>query len=40
MSERANQPPIHWKRRFFTIWVGSKPRLPVACWPALPWSGG
>ena len=27
MSERANQPLIHWKRRFFTIWVGQQASL-------------
>lgn len=27
MSERASQPQTHWKRRFFTIWVGQQVSL-------------
>jgi len=27
MSERARQPQAHWKRRFFTIWVGQQVSL-------------
>ncbi len=27
MSERANPPQTHWKRRFFTIWVGQQVSL-------------